>query len=188
MDVLIAIVLAGGIVSIGAHLLRRQREADQRAERRREEAARDLDGALPDDVVSYDGVDWIIGGVAELVEGTERWRECRLCDGERESWLIVSPATDYVVLGEPVEAPIIAGAAPPESIDHDGRIYRLRRWRQARAMVQGDLGGLAPGDWLCWGYERPGSDRFWIRRSGEQWRCFSGQQAPRHLLDFIAGR
>ena len=190
MDLLIAGLIAGGLISAGAHLLARRRKKDrqQSAKKALPEAPRTVAQARPKDVLIYDGEDLIVSGVASYSEGSRDWSEC-CCegDGSNKRWVVLGEGDpDGALVGEGVEAiPILD--RPPESIDHQGEIYRLESHGHAKLTVIGELDpSFEAGEAEYWTYARPGSARFWIRKTGATHRCFAGQRTRRHLIEFIA--
>ncbi len=191
MDVLVAILIAGGIISIGAHLIRRSRDArdtdpstdESFGSERQAEPLRGLEQACPGDVVVGQRADLIVERVLRLTEGSACWTECELRDGEQRFALVLHPSDpDHALLGEAVSDLEIFGDEPPESIDHGGRIYTLERCGQART-------GSDPSDeervldhWL---YGRPGDARIWLRRTDGELTIWAGSRQARHLLELI---
>lgn len=183
MDILIAVLLAGGIITIGAQLARRRQDARAAAavplERRAE-----LEALRVGDIVVHGRADLIVTTVVELVEGPRCWREYALHDDGVEHWLVLHPDdAQHALLGRRVEGLPIVGE-PPESLEHAGRIYRLRGAGQAQAESD------APAErGVCdhWEYDRPGAQRLWIRRVGGALRACAGERVARHLLDALPG-
>ncbi|MCA9667266.1 MAG: DUF4178 domain-containing protein [Myxococcales bacterium] len=189
---LLAGLLASGLGSLALYARRRKRQRQQHdsAEQARADVLsepRDVDQARPGDVVVLDEGDSLVQGVVRFGEGARSWIECRLLDVSVERWIVVRPDdSSGLVVGERIDGLPLRGE-PPEAIDHDGRIYQLERYGEARIEVEGDAGGYAVGELEFWDYRCTGSERLWIRRSGNAFRSFAGRRDPRHMIEFIPG-
>ena len=184
MEILIAVLLAGGIVALGARLVRRgQTGATTAAPELVEQPRAELERARAGDVVVHDRVDLLVERVVRLCEGRASWVELALRDGPAEWWLVLGAADEQgALLGKRTEGLPIVGREPPESLELDGKIYRLARAGQARA--ESDAAGES-GVWDWWEYDRPGADRLWLRRVGDELRACAGERVPRHMLELI---
>lgn len=189
---LLAGLLASGIGSLALYARRRRRQREQHAaadEARADRSSepRDVDQARPGDVIVLDEGDALVQGVVRFGEGPHHWLECRLLDVDIERWLVVRPDDrSGLIVGQRVDGLVLRGE-PPEAIDHDGRIYNLERYGEARVQVQGDTGGYGVGELEFWDYRCAGSERLWIRRVGGGFRSFAGRRDPRHMIEFIPG-
>ena len=150
MELILAVLVGGGCIALGRWAIRRQRSVAQRASRApsAEELDRGLEDLRPGDVVTHDGADYIVAGVARLTEGSDSWLECRLEDVAREAWIVIHPIDpDAVIVGERVTDMEVAGERPSESVDHQGQVFRLERHGRASVETDGDLGeGLRLGE------------------------------------------
>jgi hypothetical protein len=186
MEALIAALIAGGLLSMGAHLLRRARRRSASEESPQDPRGSELSDLRPGDLVSYQHRDLVVLGVARLSEGRRGWREHRLEGDRGECWLVVSPTDPGgVLLGQPLPPPEM-GDEPPQMLDHADQIYQLQRCGQAEVQLEGAFAGLlGPGSCDYWDYARPGPPRLWLRRSGERWTFCAGQRIPRHFFAVI---
>lgn len=191
MELIVALLLGGGCVALGRWALKRRAAARQAAPPSSEASAvdRGLDELEPGDVLTHDGADYLVTGVARLTESDERWIECRLEDAGREAWIVVHPRDpDGAVVGRRVTDLVVAGDRPSESLDHGGEVFRLERHGRAGVEVSGELEqGLVPGECRYWNYRRPGDGRVWMRRVEERWVAFAGARTRRHLVGFLPG-
>ena len=191
MEVLIAALVASGVLSLGAHFVRRRRRRRDGTDSGQPSTVRALEQLLPGDAVVHDGGDLLVAGVVRLSDGRLRWREARLLDGGMERWMVVLP--DRVQFGAAI-GPLPIIGQPPEQLDHGQRIYRLERTGQARAALNGDLGGAGEadswrpaGEWEYWEYVSPRGERLWIRRASGELYCFAGVRVSRHLVQLLVG-
>lgn len=187
---LLAGLLASGLTSIALVARRRRRRREGRASADSSaslDEPRTFEEPRPGDVIVFDDGDSLVQGVVRLAEGNRGWVECRLLDVSEERWIVVRPDDrSGLVVGRRIEG-LPLRDAPPESIDYQGRIYRLERYGEARAEVDGDAGAYAAGETEFWDYRGTGSERLWIRRASGAFRSFAGRRDPRHMVDFIAG-
>lgn len=187
MELLIAAVVAGGFLTLTAHLVRRSRRA-RVAERPRGlleegQAPRGWDELRPQDVLLYDGRDLIVREVLMHDESGRLWQECRLDDDGATWWLrIEGDEGAALVLGQPVE-PLVLGDQPPASLDHEGKIYQLDR--QGQSLLR--RGDQAAGEVRFWNYRRAGRDCFWLRQRGDDWLHVAGERVERHLVELLPG-
>jgi hypothetical protein len=201
MEILLAVLIGSSCAALGAWLVKRRRaalsagDAPAQLPASTQQVGRDLSGAQPGDVVIHEGRDWIVAGSAQLSEGTERWLECRLVDGEAERWMVVIEGADEyeevdrqncALLGRPAPDPGV-GSQPSESVEHDGLVYRLERLGQATAQTTGELAPLSAGRWRHWLYKRPGDRVAWFRSCGESWIYVFGHRVGLHMLRFLPG-
>jgi hypothetical protein len=196
MEIVVAVLLAAGCATLGAVATKRfwRRRASRKAEQSllpsEPAGLRELEDLQPDDVLLHEDADLVVTGVACLRERDSAWTECRLEDADREYWVRVDPADgEGAVVGRRTCSPTLA-RVPSDSIDHEGKIYRLAKAGQAWVTATGRLGdGLPLGDCWYWDYTRPGADRLWIRRGGIEgpFSCFVGQRVARHLLSILPG-
>lgn len=191
MELIIALLLGGGCFALGRWALKRRAAARQAAPPLVDAPAvdRGLDELQPGDVLTHEGADYLVTGVARLTEADVGWIECRLEDAGQEAWVIVHAGDpDGVVVGHRVADLVVAGDRPSESLDHRGEVFRLESHGRASAEVSGELErGLAPGECRYWNYRRPGDGRVWLRRVEERWVAFAGARTRRHLVGFLPG-
>lgn len=187
MELIVAALVAGGFLGLTAHLVRRGRRAREPVNETPDltEAGIERGWSLlrPQDVLIVDGRDYIVREAAEFREGPRRWQECRLDDEGEHAWLCVEDDDPTVRLGFPVE---VAGLAsePPESLDHEGKIFRLASCGQASVRREED----APRDVRYWDYARPGSERLWVRQAeGGDLQVRAGRAVQRHLFELLPG-
>ena len=192
MDLILALLIGGGCVALGSWAIRRKQAEATAAAPSSARQARSLADLLPRDVVSHDGVDWVVSGVASLTEAADHWVEARLSDGGKDAWLVVSSGDpDAALMGQKV-GDLVAGDSPSESLEYDGEVYKRECHGAAQvAAVEGDVAAVyaASGDIECgyWLYRRPGAARVWLRRVGDRWSCFAGARVARHLIGFLPG-
>jgi hypothetical protein len=191
MELILALLIGGGCVALGAWAIRRK-QSEARTETAAAAANRTLADLVPQDVITHDGIDWMVAGVASLSEGAEHWIEGRLEDAAREGWIVVNASDpDKVLFGERVDD-LVVGENPSESLDHRGDVFKLERHGQAQVVaVEGDVARVyaASGDIDCryWYYQRPGDARIWIRHVGAGRHHFAGRRVARHLVGFLPG-
>lgn len=194
MELLVAVLLGGSCAALGAYLLRRRRrrlrQRPGRVPTQRQAAIdeRDLDDLRPDDVLTINGSDWIVMGVARLSEGADNWIECRLEDGSNERWLLVYGKEDHeVVFGQRIIDPGV-GSRPSASLDIQGSLFSLQRQGRATVLKTGNLGEDYPkGSCTYWDYQQPGDERVWIRGLDAKMLYVAGERVQRHLVDFLPG-
>lgn len=191
MELILALIVGGGCAAWGAIALRRRRKKSAGAEPPVRPPPGDLDRGLeslrPDDVINIDHVDWIVVGVADLSDGATRWQESRLVDGDRVRWLVVdSRSPDSAAVGERCED-LLHGGPPSESLEHEGKVYRLARHGQVKITVTGDAGAFPGNESGFWDYSRPGDGRLWLRGGEGSMFSFAGRSVRRHLVTFLPG-
>ena len=192
MVLILALLVGGGCVALGAWAIRRKQSGARTEDATAAAVGRTLADLVPNDVVTHDVVDWMVAGVASLSEGAEHWIEGRLEDASREGWIVVNGAdTDAVLVGERVDD-LVVGENPSESLDHRGDVFKLERHGQAQVVaVEGDVARVytASGEIDChyWYYQRPGDARIWLRHVGNARHHFAGRRVARHLVGFLPG-
>jgi len=196
MEVLLALLVAGGCAALGTLALaahRRQRRGAVASSAGPGAAgsepgceARELDELRAGDVVLHDSLDLFVTGGVRLDEREVTWIEHRLQDEGQPRWLVVR-ATDleHALLGAPIELEL--GAEPSECVEHERKVYRLERCGQALASCSGETPPLQDGECRFWDYARPGADRLWVREQGQVRCCVAGQRVRRHLLCVLPG-
>ncbi len=193
MEFFVVALVAGGVLGLTAQLFRRRRRrvSEHGTDSGAIDASplrlgsgggeRGLEALRPGDILVNEPHDYMIGEVTVFVEGMRRWQECALDEGA--AWLYADVADGLFVVGRSVELPALVGE-PSEAIDFEGRVYRLERCGEARATSGDD----SVYDVRYWRYERPGSERIWIRRRlGGEARVFVGRVIPEHFLDLLVG-
>jgi hypothetical protein len=197
MELIVALLIAGGVAAAGVAALKRrrsEREQNQAARLQVEVASepRGLEALRPEDVLLHDRLELLVCGVASLAEATaSHWQECRAADGRAVRWLVLRPEDpEHLLIGEAIEGGLGLDDAvePSEQLEHEQAIFRLERCGQASATFVGDLdGALAAGELRYWDYARPGAERLWLRRGEAGTRCFRGRRVGRHLVTFLPG-
>jgi hypothetical protein len=191
MELIVAAIVAGGFLGLTAHLVRRGRRARKPDQARtpdliaaESEIDRGWSQLRPHDVLIVDGRDYIVREAAVFREGARRWQECSLDDEGAAAWICAEDGDEAVRLGWSVEVSGL-GEEPPESLDHEGQIYRLAGCGQA-SVERGE--GGHPYDLRYWDYARPGERRLWLRRrEGGPWDVRAGRAIPRHLFELLPG-
>ncbi|MCC6746643.1 MAG: DUF4178 domain-containing protein [Deltaproteobacteria bacterium] len=187
MEVLVAMLLAGGCLSLGVHLARRRGRGGTQVQAVAvvaEPSEPSLAALKPEDVLVLDGRDLIVKGVAVLRDGTRHWCEVRADDGSGESWVVVHAEDQDGALVGRLVAGLVAAGEPPEMLEHEGAVYRLQRSGHAEVEVAGAV-GFSAGEGAYWEYARVGASRIWIRRFGRYYRCFAGERVARHLFEIL---
>jgi hypothetical protein len=196
LELILALLVAGGFAALGVSTLKRRRRLVEhaRGEQLRLEAAaepRGLEALRPEDVLLHDRLELLVAGVASFAHAAARcWQECRAADGRAERWLVIDDDDpEHLLIGERIESPgLEASCEPSEQLDLDGTIFKLERCGQASVSLIGDLGSrLGVGEHGFWDYARPGADRLWLRRGPGGWSCFRGRRVGRHLVTFLPG-
>ncbi len=188
MEWLLTTLIAAGLASAGILTFRRRKSKQHTDSWRSKVEERDLDSLRPGDVLLHEGKDLIIAGVAHFSQGRTHWQECFFDERHGERWMAVrADDPEHVVLGLRVqELPL--GDKPPGVLEHEEKIYRLRKRGEAQVELEGAAWeDLAAGSCRYWRYSRSGVDRLWIYRGAERQLILAGQRVKRHLITLLPG-
>jgi hypothetical protein len=188
MEILVAVLVLGGVAALASYGMRRRRAARQAPALPLSEPRR-LDQLRPGDVALLDGQDLLVCGVARLSRPGATWQELRLEDGGRERWMVV-PGEEAagVLVGQRIEGLPLTDP-PSELLEHQQQVYRLHSRGTAEVLsLEGDLGPGFPGDRLRhWEYRCPGAGRLWLRDGEQGLVAFAGRKVPRPLVSALPG-
>lgn len=204
---LIALLIAGGAVTVGGLALS--------AKRRRETGAggtalltdgdaklleRTLSDLRVGDVIQHEGRDYLVEGVVAYDEDGHRWSAGRLVDGRDVLWLVAGMerlgSKDSVRIVRSDEEMQISGY-PPETLVRADVRYNLDTRGTASAKFKGDVGKL-PGKrgdpsldtvercrW--WRYESVSDDTLIIEQWSGEYRALRGKRVARDVVEMIPG-
>ncbi len=144
-----------------------------------EDPERPLHRCQPGDVIIHDGRDWLVDRVYRLAEGSRRWAECLLMDGDDQAWML-APDDEEPFLGWAYPMPGAPLDPPSSQVEVQGRVYSLAR--RGRAVMEPNEGELR-----FWDYKRPGTARIWHRQEGNEASTYLGQRIPRHMITMLPG-
>lgn len=185
MELVIAALLAGGFLTLTAHLWRRSQAAKEGREPRLlagAEPERSLDALVAGDVLVYGARDLIVSEVWLLEREAQQWREYRLDEEGETRWLVADRRdADGVRLGSPVELEGLE--VPSEALDYEGAIFQL----EASGQVMASQEGGPRLEVAFWDYADAGGPRIWLRRGGGLSVVCAGERVRRHLIDVLPG-
>ncbi|GAB4526739.1 MAG: hypothetical protein Tsb0020_44440 [Haliangiales bacterium] len=152
----------------------------------------------PRDIVTWDGRDFVVEGVASYEEEGHRWLAGRVNDGTDEHWLVVGLERGGGLTARMLKlAPEIEmEGMPPEILvtDNDTR-YRLDKRGTATVQVRGQTGlnlrtDVATGTaercrW--WVYDAPGDGSVIVEQWGGEYRVLRGKEVRPESLDLMPG-
>jgi len=204
---LIALLIAGGAVTVGGLALsaKRRREANDRDvalltggnARLLERTVNDL---RVGDVIQHDGRDYLVEGVVAYDEDGHRWSAGRLVDGRDVLWLVAGMerlgSKESVRLLSLDEEMQLSGY-PPETLVRADVRYNLETRGTASAKFSGDVGRL-PGKrgdpsldtvercrW--WRYESVGDGTLIVEQWSGEYRALRGKRIGRDMIEMIPG-
>ncbi len=203
---LIALLIAGGAVTVGGLALsaKRRRAAGESTALLTGGDARLLERTVNDlrvgDVIQYEGRDYLVEGVVAYDEDGHRWSAGRLVDGKDVLWLVAGMER----LGSKESIRLLTtdddlelSGYPPETLVREDVRYNLDTRGTASAKFSGDVGKL-PGKrgdpsldtvercrW--WRYESVGEDSLIVEQWSGEYRAMRGKRISRELVEMIPG-
>jgi hypothetical protein len=139
------------------------------------------------DVLQHLGIDWMVEGVLTFSEEDTGpgARLCRLSDGGRERYLFVVGGELHLV----DEATLSVDGPPSDSLEHDGRHYRVRRVVRALALRVGTVGERRAGGRVTLRvYAGAGTDRLILVEWSDHLDGFVGERVADHLFEVLPGK
>jgi len=152
-----------------------------------------------DDVLTIDGVDFLVEGLINYDEDGHRWIGARVVDGSSVKWLVVGierAGTGAVRLLVQDEATQISGY-PPEVLVIGEVRYALDKRGAATCALRGDLGPLGAlkkdrpdghverARW--WLYSATGDDTLLLEQWGSDYRVLRGKKVGEGTIELIPG-
>jgi len=152
-----------------------------------------------DDVLTIDGVDFLVEGMINYDEDGHRWIGARVVDGTNVKWLIIgiervgAGAMRQLVQDEATQ---ISGY-PPEVLVIGEIRYALDKRGAATCALHGDLGTLGAlkkdrpdghverARW--WLYSAPGDDTLLVEQWGSDYRLLKGKKVGEGTVELIPG-
>jgi hypothetical protein len=150
-----------------------------------------------DDILQWNGRDWLVEGTVQYDEDGHRWRGVRTVDAPDECWFVigldrVGPMTVRVLRAA---KSLEVNGYPSESLEYEGTSYRLAQRGTATAMLNGNLGdlpgakGVAPGSstrcrW--WRYGAAGEKQLIVEQWGETYRALAGEVVAADQVDMLS--
>ncbi len=152
-----------------------------------------------DDVLTYDGKDFLCEGMIAYDEDGHRWMAGRIVDGDDVKWLVVgierASASSTRVLVQDTTTPI--SGYPPEAIVIGEVRYALDKRGAATCQLFGDVGGLGalkkgrPEGHVerCrwWLYNAPGDDTLIVEQWGTDYRMLVGNRVGDSTVELMPG-
>ena len=135
------------------------------------------------DVVLYDGSDFLIEGVIQYDEAGHRWSMANLVDGDTSYWLLVGlerSGSASKKLLQP-KSGIDLNGYPPEVLVVEGERFAFDKRGTATTSLSGNTGSLGGGAteggahrcrW--WNYQAPGGKALIVEQWGDDYRVLSG--------------
>ncbi len=151
----------------------------------------------PRDIVTWDGRDFVVEGVASYEEEGHRWSAGRVNDGTDEHWLVVGLERGGGLTARMLKlAPEIEmEGMPPEVLVTDDTRYRLDKRGTATVQVRGQTGlnlrtDVATGTaercrW--WVYDAPGEGSVIVEQWGGEYRVLRGKEVRPESIDLMPG-
>ena len=152
-----------------------------------------------DDVLTIDGVDFLVEGLINYDEDGHRWTGARVVDGSDVRWLIVgierAGAGTLRLLAQD-DTTQISGYPPEVLVIGDVR-YALDKRGAATCALHGELGALGAlqkdrpdghverARW--WLYSAPGDDTLLLEQWGGDYRVLKGKKVGEGTLELIPG-
>jgi Domain of unknown function (DUF4178) len=152
-----------------------------------------------DDVLTIDGVDFLVEGIIRYDEDGHRWTCARVVDGSTVKWLLAGierAGGGAMRLLAQDDATQIAGYPPEVLVLGDVR-YALDKRGAATCALHGDLGALGAlkkdrpeghverARW--WLYSAPGDDTLLLEQWGSDYRVLRGKKVGEGTLELIPG-
>ena len=152
-----------------------------------------------DDVLTIDGVDFLVEGTINYDEDGHRWTGARVVDGGTVKWLVVGierAGTGALRLLAQDDATQISGY-PPEVLVIGELRYALDKRGAATCALHGDLGPLGAlkkdrpdghverARW--WLYSAPGDDTLLLEQWGSDYRVLRGKKVGDGTIELIPG-
>lgn len=152
-----------------------------------------------DDVITLDGVDFLVEGMIKYDEDGHRWTGSRVVDGGDVKWLVVGierAGAGAMRLLAQDDATQLSGY-PPEVLVIGEIRYALDKRGAATCSLHGDLGALGAlkkdrpdghverARW--WLYSAPGDDTLLIEQWGSDYRVMRGKKIGEGTVELIPG-
>lgn len=151
-----------------------------------------------DDVLTIDGVDFLVEGLINYDEDGHRWVGARVVDGGDVKWLVIGieRAGGAMRLLTQDDATQISGY-PPEVLVIGETRYALDKRGAATCALHGDLGALGAlkkdrpdghverARW--WLYSAPGDDTLLLEQWGSDYRVLRGKKVGEGTMELIPG-
>jgi hypothetical protein len=154
---------------------------------------RTLKDVRPNDIVQYDGKDYLVEGVVLYEEDGHTWRCARMVDAGAAKWLLIG-----LERGGLLTARLLAPASlevtgyPPESLDFGGATFKLDKRGTATASFQGEVTGLPGagdgGSLRCrwWKYQAAGEKVLLVEQWGDIYRVLAGESVKPDDVELLA--
>jgi hypothetical protein len=152
-----------------------------------------------DDVLTFDGNDFLVEGTISYDEDGHRWSAARVVDGSNVQWLFVGierAGSGALRLLTQDDATQISGY-PPEVLVIGELRYALDKRGAATCSLRGDLGALGalkkdrPDGHVervrWWLYGAPGDDTLLLEQWGSDYRVLRGKKVSDGMIDLIPG-
>lgn len=149
-----------------------------------------------DDVIQYDGRDFLVEGVIQYDEDGHTWRAARIADTGDVRWLLIGlergPALVVRLLSNANDLELTG--YPPETIDRQGTSFKLAQRGNATLTIQGDLSDvpgaktIAGGSIRCrwWRYHAPGEKTLVVEQWGDSYRALAGEVIKADDVELLA--
>jgi hypothetical protein len=151
-----------------------------------------------DDVVQYDGRDFLVEGVIRYEEAGHRWLMGRMIDGRDIRWLLVGlerAGQGSARMLQDVGDLELSGY-PPEVLVRGDTRYSFDKRGTATTSISGESGGLAGGGgelagtvqrcrW--WNYEGAGRACLLVEQWGDDYRALEGRAVSEADLEMMPG-
>ncbi|HLL25242.1 MAG TPA: DUF4178 domain-containing protein, partial [Kofleriaceae bacterium] len=150
-----------------------------------------------DDVLTFDGRDFLCEGMISYDEDGHRWIGGRIVDGSDVQWLVIgierASASSTRLLAQDTSTPL--NGYPPEALVIDDVRYVLDKRGAATCSLFGDVGGLGamkagrPEGHVerCrwWLYNAPGDDTLIVEQWGSDYRMLRGKKVVDGTIELI---
>lgn len=148
------------------------------------------------DIVVYNGQDFLVEGVIRYDEAGHSWSMARIVDVREAHWLLVglerSGGSSKKLLSRNDKVPM--DAYPPEVLIVEEKRYTFDKRGTATASLDGDTGSLGGGGdgasahrcrW--WSYNAAGSDALLVEQWGDDYRVLQGKALSDSELEMMPG-